>query len=181
MPTSTRSRRSVSGLAVWRLNDDVLEPATARTVDQATHAAGPHVTGWAVVSWQVGRPAPRILSTGPEGGALDPACWHLLFGGMLLTPLLDVRSGGPFRDPPPRRQEIDVFVNRVRDLVVPGTWVLATLGPAAQVFTAADAVHDALGLRSALAGATLALTDREAAIVAEAFLEPELVGAAAAR
>ena len=115
--TRARTRSSVSGLAVWRLGDHAADPGGSDLVEHAVHAVRPHVTGCAVVAWPLGRPAPRVTSTEPDD-VLDPACWHLLFGGMLLAPLLDVRSGAPFREPPARRLEVSVFVNRVRDPIV---------------------------------------------------------------
>ena len=167
----TTSRSPVSGVAVWRVVEDEADPAASVAVSQAADAVRTLVTGWCVVAWTPSRLAPRVVVTGSEGDALDPSCWHLLFGSMLLGPLLDVRTGAPFRDPPARRQEIDVFVNRVRDLVVPGAAVLATAGPADDVDVAADAIHDALGPRAALPGARVGLTTREAATVARTFVD----------
>ncbi|WP_395695157.1 hypothetical protein [Nocardioides sp.] len=171
-PTGAQDGASVSRLTVWRLGEDVSDPSVRLLAERAARAVEPEVTGWALVSWPVGRPAPRIDATGPDA-ALDPSCWHLLFGGLLMAPLLDVRTGAPFREPPPRRTEVAVFVNQVRDLAVPGSCLLAVVGRAADVHAAADTVHGALGARTPLVAATIALSSREAAAVAAAFLDPE--------
>ena len=144
-PTGAQDGASVSRLTVWRLGEDVSDPSVRLLAERAARAVEPEVTGWALVSWPVGRPAPRI----------------------------DVRTGAPFREPPPRRTEVAVFVNQVRDLAVPGSCLLAVVGRAADVHAAADTVHGALGARTPLVAATIALSSREAAAVAAAFLDPE--------
>ena len=134
------------------------DPGGSDLVEHAVHAVRPHVTGCAVVAWPLGRPAPRVTSTEPDD-VLDPpagtcssaeCCWHRCSM---------CARGAPFREPPARRLEVSVFVNRVRPRrprqLRPCRW-----DPQAQVFAAADAIHDALGPQVAVTGTSIALAER---------------------
>ncbi|HET8962070.1 DUF1269 domain-containing protein [Nocardioides sp.] len=128
-------------LTVWTFTTSTgAEEASARVQDLARNG-GVVVHDAATVSWD---PAARKPTTGqlaatPAAESLGRPFWGLLLGHIFLIPLLGAAMGaatGAVAGPLADVGIDDIFINKVRDQITPGTSGLFVLGP--------DGVGDAL-------------------------------------
>lgn len=121
-------------LAVWRFDaPEGAERAASRLAEIADQ--GPVVVhDAATVEWQLGRTKPRTHQV-PEvsaTSALGAAFWGTLFGLAFFVPLLGVAIGATSSALAGSLSDVgidDAFINRLRDMVTPGTSALFVLSP----------------------------------------------------
>jgi uncharacterized membrane protein len=132
-------------LTVWRYDTLGGARQAAELLKDLADADRPVLHDAATVEWEPGQGKPRTHQLGDSttgAGALGGGFWGLLFGLVFFMPLLGAALGAATGALAGALTDVgidDMFINRVRDTVTPGTSALFVLTSDA----ALERIHDA--------------------------------------
>jgi uncharacterized membrane protein len=163
----------MAALSLWRFDSPGGVQRAAATLARLSGEGAVVIHGAATVTWASGSqemPRTRRLDALAEEDGLGTAFWGLLFGLVFFVPLLGAAVGTPSGALAVSLRDVgidDVFVNRVRDQVTPGTSALFLLSPDADV----DTVRDALDSQDPPELIVTTLTEDQHAALREVFAD----------
>lgn len=116
-------------LTVWKFDTPQGAHEALATLQDLAHEDLIGVADAATVSWNPGEKKPRTYQTQSTtgSGAMGGAFWGMLFGLIFFVPLLGAALGAATDSLAGSLTDVgidDVFINRVRDQVTPGTSAL---------------------------------------------------------
>lgn len=161
-------------LSLWRFDTVDGADEAIRTLLRHWREGAGAMADVASVSWPAEERAPRIkrFASGRDTPVLDGAFWGMLIGLVFFVPLLHAAVGtgrtvsaGPLAD----LGIDDVFINKVRDRVTPGTSALFVIACETTADIFFDTLLDAVAAAESPERVSIELTAEQAASIRSVF------------
>jgi uncharacterized membrane protein len=159
-----------ASLAVWKFDTESGADRAGTCLQLLADQKAVSVVDAATVTWAAGATGPKAQpSTSPSPTALGTVFWGLLFGMAFFVPLLGAALGTPVGGVTGSLADVgidDTFVNKIRDLLTPGTSVLFVM----TTDDVTDGINEALARHEPSALVFTHLTDAQATAVSHVFV-----------